>query len=54
MSQPYSEAMDMCPAVTYTPCATPSREQTSDIIAFANFEKGNILTKSCNDAEISD
>ena len=25
--QPYSEAMAMCPAVTYTPCATSSREK---------------------------
>ena len=47
-SQPYSEAMAMNPAVTYTPCATYSREQTDDIITFANFEKGNMLTKTRN------
>ena len=33
-SQPYSEAMDMRPSVTYTPCATSSRKQTGDIITF--------------------
>ena len=44
----------MRPAVTYTPCATSSREQTGDIITFAQFEEGNILTKSRNDAEIGD
>ena len=30
MSQPYSEAMAMRPAVTYTPYGTSSREQTGD------------------------
>ena len=34
MSQPYSEAMAMRPAVTYTPYGTSSREQTGDIITF--------------------
>ena len=33
-SQPYSEAMPMFPDVTYTPCATSSREKTGDIITF--------------------
>ena len=41
-SQPYSEAMLMRPAVTYTPCATSLREKTGDIITFAQFEEGNI------------
>ena len=53
-SQPYSEAMVMRPAVTYTPCATSSRGKTGDIITFAQFEEGNILTKTCNDAESGD
>ena len=52
--QPYSEAMAMRPAVKYTPCATFSREQTGNIITLAQFEKGDILTKTRNDAEISD
>ena len=44
-SQPYSEAMVMLPAVTYTPCATSLREKTGDIIMFTKFEEGNILAK---------
>ena len=50
-SGPYSEAMTMRPAVTYTPYATSSKEQTGDIITFAQFEEGNILTETRNDAE---
>ena len=45
-SQPYSEAMAMRLDVTYTPCATSSREQTGNIITFAQFEEGNIFTKT--------
>ena len=44
----------MRPAVTYTPCDTSSREQTGNIITFTQFEEGNILTKSYNDAESDD
>ena len=54
MSQPYSEAMVMHPAVTYTPSATSSKEQTDDVIMYAQFEEGNILTKTSNDVESSD
>ena len=54
MSQPYSEAMMMHPSVTYTPCDVSSREQTGNIITFAHFEEGNILTKTRNDAESGD
>ena len=50
-SQTCSEAMSMRPEVTYTPCATSSRKQTGYIIMFIQFEEGNILTKTCNDAE---
>ena len=53
-SKSYSEAMEMRPAVTYTPCAMSSREQTGNIITFAKFEDGNILTKTRNDAESGD
>ena len=42
MSQPYSEAMAMRPTVTYNPYTTSSKEQTGDIITFAQFEEGNI------------
>ena len=53
-SRPYSEKMAMHPAVTYTPCATSSIEQTGNVIMFAQFEKGNILTKTRNDVESGD
>ena len=42
----------MRPSVMYTPCATSSKEKTGNIITLAQFEKGNILTKTRNDAEI--
>ena len=53
-SQPYSEAMAMHPTVTYTPYATSPKEQTGDVITFAQFEEGNILTEIRNDEESSD
>ena len=53
-SRPYSEAMAMRPAVTYTLYAKSSREQTGYVIMFAQFEEGNILTETCNNAEIGD
>ena len=46
--------MAMCPAVTYTPYATYSKEQTGYVITFAQFEEGNILTKTCNNTESGD
>ena len=39
-SRPYSEAMVMRPEVMYTPYAMSSREQTVDLITFAQFEEG--------------
>ena len=53
-SQPYSQAMVMRPAVTYTPCATSLREQNGVVIMFTQFEEGNILTETRNDAESGD
>ena len=53
-SQPYSEVMTMRLAVTYTPYATSSREQTGNVITFSQFEEGNILTETRNDAESGD
>ena len=44
----------MRPDVTYTPCATSLREQTGGIITFTQFEEGNILTKTRNNAESDD
>ena len=54
MSQPYSEAMVMRPARTYTPCDVSLRGETGDIIKFAQFEEVGILTKIRNDAESGD
>ena len=41
-------------AVTYTPYVTSSKEQTGDVITLAQFEEGNILTETRNDAERCD
>ena len=46
--------MEMRPAVTYAPYVTSSKEQTGNIITFAQFEEGNLLTENCNDTESSD
>ena len=54
MSQPYSKEMVMRMTVTYTPYATSSREQTGNVITFAHFEEGNILTETRNDTESGD
>ena len=53
-SRPYSEVMAMRPTVTYTPYVTSSKEQTGDVIKFAQFEEGNILTETRNDAASGD
>ena len=53
-SRPYSEVMAMRPAVMYTPYMTSLREQTGDVITFAQFEEGNIITETRNDAESGD
>ena len=44
----------MRPEVTYTLYATSSKEKTGDVITFAQFEEGNILTENHNDAECGD
>ena len=54
MSRPYSEAMAMRPAVTYTPYATSLIEQTGDVITFAHFEEGDLLSETRNDTESED
>ena len=46
--------MAMRQAVTYTLYATSSKEQTGNIITFTQFEEGNLLTESRNDAESGD
>ena len=54
MLRTYSEDVAMHPSVTYKPCTTSLREQTGDITAFAQFEEGNLLSVTCNDAESRD
>ena len=48
-SRPYAEAMAMLPTVTYTPYATSSKEKTGNVIKFAQFEEGDLLTETHND-----
>ena len=53
-SQPYSEAKNICPSVTYTPHTTSSKERTGNIIMLARFEEMNLLSETCDDAESGD
>ena len=53
-SRPYSDEMAMCSVVTYTLYGKYLKEQTGDIITFAQFEMENILTKTRNNAESGD
>ena len=53
-SRPYLEAMAIRPAVTCTPYAASSKEQTGDIITLTQFEEGNLLTETSNDTESGD
>ena len=46
--------MAMRPTVTYTPYATSSKEQTSDVITFAQFEEGNLISETRNGTESDD
>ena len=46
--------MVMSPAVTYTPYATSTNEKTGNRNTFAQFEEGNILTVTRNNAESGD
>ena len=41
----------MRPTVTYTPYTTSSKEQTGDVITFAQFEEGNVISETGNDTE---
>ena len=50
-SPSYLEAMAMRLAVMYTSYATSSKEQTGDVITFAQFEEGDLLTETCNNTE---
>ena len=44
----------MLPAVTYTPYAMSLKESTGNVITFAQFEEGNILTETRNNKESGD
>ena len=44
----------MRPAVMYKPYATSSKEQTGDILTFAHFEEGNLLSETSDNAESGD
>ena len=54
MSGPYSEAMAMYTAVTYTPYAKSSKEKTGDVITFVQFEEGNVFSEISDNTESSD
>ena len=43
--------MAMQPTVPYIPYATYSKEQTGNIIMFAQFEEENLLSETRDDAE---
>ena len=53
-SRPYAEAMAMHPAVTYTLYANSSKEQTGNVITFAQFEEGNLINETRNNTESGD
>ena len=53
-SRPYAEAMAMRPEVTYTQYAKYSKEQTGDVITFAQCEEGNLLNETHNNTESGD
>ena len=53
-SRPYAEAVAMRPEVTYTLYATSSKEQTGDVITFAQFEEEDLLSETRNDTESGD
>ena len=44
----------MRPEVTYTPYDMSSKGQTGDVITFAHFEEGNLLSETRNDTESGD
>ena len=46
--------MALSPVVSYITCATSSRGKTGDIITFTQFEEGNLLSETRDDAESCD
>ena len=45
-SQPYAEAVDMRPYVSYIPYDTSSKEQSGNIIIFTQFEEGGFIIRN--------
>ena len=50
-SHPYSESLNMQPAISYIPYDTSYHEQTGDIITFAQFEGVNLVQNEGNEEE---
>ena len=46
--------MAMRPTVTHTLYSTSSKGKTGDVITFAQFEEGNLITETRNDTESGD
>ena len=46
LSRSYAEVMVMRPEVTYTTYATSSKEQTGDVLTFAQFEEGGLISET--------
>ena len=44
----------MCPDVSYTPYDKSSKEKDGNIITFAQFEEGNLLSETHEDTESGD
>ena len=53
MSQPHAEVMAMRPDVSYIPYAISLGQKTGDIITFAQFEYGKLLSENHDNTEIS-
>ena len=51
--QPYAESMAMHQSVTFTPFGTSLREQTGNIITFAQFEEGYSPSETNSSSETS-
>ena len=50
----YPEEIYMRPEVSYVTYDTSSKEQTDNIITFAQFGEGNLLPESCKGTESGD
>ena len=48
------KAINMHLVVSYTPYATYPKEQTDDMVMLAQFEEGNLIYDTCDNAESSE